>query len=262
MPRCAPAASPAEQASIRSAVLEAGPERAGAIPEVLVGTALCALASGAPRRASHGDRGSRTRRHEAGRRGDARGAHRHLDHRRAPRSDARQLSPSCRGHPVSCCQQCLLALISGSGPVSSSCATPLGGRLSIEAGPCGSQRRVFRCCPDLYVGNRSRPGPTPKAEMAGLARLDKRRSVGDLVAAVDWLEAALRIRGERVGIRSFRWVHCFPSICAPSARLWPLPCSPRSPPGRSRPTTARRHCGSTWPQRLNGPIIESRSGRP
>lgn len=53
---------------------------------------------------------------------------------------------------------------------------------------------------DLYFRQGELPERTPEVEMARLARLDKRASVRDLLAAVDWLKAEPAVRGSRVGV--------------------------------------------------------------
>jgi carboxymethylenebutenolidase len=57
--------------------------------------------------------------------------------------------------------------------------------------------------PDLYFREGPVSAPTPEAEMGRLAELDKRRSIGDLLAAVDWLKVQPMVTGARLGVVGF-----------------------------------------------------------
>ena len=57
--------------------------------------------------------------------------------------------------------------------------------------------------PDLYFREGPLSAPTPEAEMGRLAQLDKRRSIRDLLAAVDWLKTQPVVTGARLGVIGF-----------------------------------------------------------
>jgi carboxymethylenebutenolidase len=109
--------------------------------------------------------------------------------------------------------------------------------------------------PDLYFRQGPLPAPTPEAEMGRLAQLDKRQSIQDLLAAVDWLKLQPAVTGARLGVVGFSLGATLALDMAAERRdlavaaYYPFPAGQVPADEKSPPSPLSQA------SRMNGPII-------